>query len=93
MLSATIVGQQVCDITNGWNGHTGGEVPMVVLTHEAPDDWPRGGVPIHLRVGIEAAMAEAHFAGDKDVWVAGATAAREPTRRGSSTRSSSAWCP
>jgi dihydrofolate reductase len=75
---STIVGRRLYDITNGWNGHTGGEVPMVVLTHEAPDDWPRGGVPIHFVSGVEAAMAKAQeLAGDKQVAVAGATATRE----------------
>ena len=75
---STIVGRRLYDITNGWNGHTGGEVPMVVLTHEAPDDWPRGGVPIHFVSGVEAAMAKAQeLAGDKHVSVAGATATRE----------------
>ena len=50
----------------------GGEVPMVVLTHEAPDDWPRGGVPIHFVSGVEAAVAKAQeLAGDKDVAIAG----------------------
>ena len=75
---ATVVGRRLYDITNGWGGHTGGEVPMVVLTHEPPDDWPRGGVPIHFVSGVEEAVAKAkELAGDKDVVVAGATAARE----------------
>ena len=77
-LGATIVGRRLYDITNGWGGHTGGEVPMVVLTHDPPDDWPRGGVPIHFVSGAEAAMAKAQeLAGDKDVSIAGATATRE----------------
>jgi dihydrofolate reductase len=77
-IGATIVGRRLYDITNGWNGHTGGEVPMVVLTHQAPDDWPRGGVPIHFVSGAEAAMAKAQeLAGGKDVSIAGATATRE----------------
>jgi dihydrofolate reductase len=77
-LGATVVGRRLYDITNGWNGHTGGEVPMVVLTHEPPDDWPRGGVPIHFVSGAAAAVAKAQeLAGDKDVSIAGATATRE----------------
>jgi dihydrofolate reductase len=75
---SAIVGRRLYDITNGWNGHTAGEVPMVVLTHEPPDDWPRGGVPIHFVSGVEAAMAKAQeLAGDQHVSVAGATATRE----------------
>jgi dihydrofolate reductase len=77
-IGATIVGRRLYDITNGWDGHTGGEVPMVVLTHEAPDDWPRGGVPIHFVSGAEDAMSQAQeLAGGKDVSIAGATATRE----------------
>ena len=73
-----VMGRRLYDITNGWDGHTGGEVPMVVLTHEAPDDWPRGGVPIHFVSGAEDAMSKAQeLAGGKDVSIAGATATRE----------------
>ena len=46
---ATVVGRRLYDITNGWGGHPGGEVPMVVVTHHPPEDWPRGGVP---RMGV-----------------------------------------
>ena len=75
---ATVVGRRLYDITNGWNGHPGGEVPMVVLTHDAPADWPRDGVPIHFVSGGEAAVAKAQeLAGGKDVGIAGATATRE----------------
>jgi dihydrofolate reductase len=77
-VGSTIVGRRLYDITNGWDGHTGGEVPVVVLTHEAPEDWPRGGVPIHFVSGVEAAVGKAQeLAGDKHVSVAGATASRE----------------
>ena len=75
---ATVVGRRLYDITNGWDGHPGGEVPMVVLTHNPPDDWPRDGVPIHFVSGVEAAVAKAQeLAGGKDVSIAGATATRE----------------
>ncbi|HZA04755.1 MAG TPA: dihydrofolate reductase family protein [Propionibacteriaceae bacterium] len=74
---ATVVGRRLYDITNGWNGHPGGEVPMVVLTHNPPADWPRDGVPIHFVAGAEAAVAKAQeLAGGKDVSVAGGMATR-----------------
>jgi dihydrofolate reductase len=74
---ATVVGRRLYDITNGWDGHPGGEVPMVVLTHRPPADWPRGGVPIHFETSVEAAVAKARdLAGDKDVSIAGATVTR-----------------
>ena len=75
---ATIVGRRLYDITSGWGGHPGGEVPMVVLTHEPPADWPRDGVPIHFVSEVDGAVALAReLAGNKDVSVAGGTAARE----------------
>ena len=75
---ATVVGRRLYDITNGWDGHPGGEVPMVVLTHNPPDDWPHDGVPIHFVSGAEAAVAKAQgLAGGKDVAIAGAKATRE----------------
>lgn len=75
---ATVVGRRLYDITNGWDAHPGGEVPMVVLTHRAPDDWPRAGVPIHFIAGIRAAVEKAReLAGGKDVSIAGATVGRE----------------
>ena len=74
---ATVVGRRLYDITNGWNGHPGGEVPMVVLTHNPPADWPRDGVPIHFVAGAEAAVAKAQeLAGGKDLSVAGGMATR-----------------
>ena len=75
---ATVVGRRLYDITNGWDGHPGGEVPMVVLTHNPPDDWPRDGVPIEFVAGAEAAVARAQeLAGGRDVSIAGGKATRE----------------
>ena len=74
---ATVVGRRLYDITNGWNGHPGGEVPMVVLTHRPPQDRPRGGVPIHFETSVESAVAKAReLAGGRDVHIAGATVTR-----------------
>src|SRR5918997_774728 len=75
---ATVVGRRLYDITNGWDGHPGGEVPMVVLTHNPLSDWPRNGVPIQFVAGAEAAVGTAQeLAGGKDVSIAGARATRE----------------
>ena len=56
---ATVVGRRLYDLTNGWDGHPGGEVPMVVVTHHPPQDWPRGGAPIFFETSVEAAVAKA----------------------------------
>lgn len=74
---ATVVGRRLYDLTNGWNGHPGGEVPMVVVTHHPPRDWPRDGVPIFFENSVEAAVVKAReLAGGQDVSIAGATIIR-----------------
>jgi dihydrofolate reductase len=74
---AMVVGRRLYDMTNGWGGHPGGDVPMVVLTHDAPEDWPRDGVPIHFVDDVNGAVAKAQeLAAGKDVIVTGATATR-----------------
>ena len=76
---AFLVGRRLYDHTNGWNGRPPVEAPMVVVTHDPPDDWPRNGVPItFVSDGIEHAVAEARkLAGDGVVGVAGGAVARE----------------
>jgi dihydrofolate reductase len=74
---ATVVGRRLYDITNGWDGHPGGEVPMVVVTHHPPQDWPRDGVPVFFQSSVEAAVAKAReLAGGQDISIAGATITR-----------------
>jgi dihydrofolate reductase len=76
-VGAFLVGRRIYDHTNGWNGKPPADAPMVVLTHDPPDDWPRDGVPITFATTVEDAVAEAKaLAGDKVVSVAGAAAAR-----------------
>ena len=76
---AFLIGRRLYDLTNGWNGRPPVEAPVVVVTHDPPDDWPRDGVPItFVADGIERAVAEAKaLAGDLDIGVAGAAVARE----------------
>jgi dihydrofolate reductase len=59
-VGAFLVGRRLYDHTNGWEARPPTDAPMVVVTHAAPDDWPRDGVPItFVTDGIEAAVAEA----------------------------------
>jgi dihydrofolate reductase len=72
-----LVGRRLYDLTHGWGGHPGNEAPMVVLTHEPPDDWPRGGVSYTFcRSVTEAVSTAVALAGDLDVAVSGAVTAR-----------------
>ena len=38
-LGALVCGRVLFDITDGWNGRHTLDVPVVVVTHEAPTDW------------------------------------------------------
>src|SRR5919108_1485104 len=68
---AIVVGRHLFDYTNGWNGTHPLGIPVVVVTHNAPDDWPRGDTPLtFVTDGIESAVAKAsELAGDKIVGV------------------------
>ena len=70
-----VMGRDLYDMTNGWEGHPGNEAPIVVLTHQAPD---QDGVPYYFFSDVEAAVAQARqVAGDLDVVIAGGTVARQ----------------
>ena len=72
-----VMGRDLYDMTNGWNGHPGNEAPIVVLTHEPPASTPEG-VPYFFFTDIEAAITRAvEVAGDLDVAIAGGTVARQ----------------
>jgi dihydrofolate reductase len=77
-VGAFLVGRRLYDHTNGWGGRPPVDAPMVVVTHDPPQDWPRAGVPITFAAGgIERAVDEAKaLAGDGVVSVAGAAVAR-----------------
>jgi dihydrofolate reductase len=72
-----IMGRDLYDMTNGWDGHPGNEAPIVVLTHRAPDEHP-DGVPYYFVSDVEAAIAQARaVAGDLDIAISGGTVARQ----------------
>ncbi len=72
-----VMGRDLYDMTNGWDGHPGNEAPIVVLTHQPPDQHP-DGVPYSFFSDVEAAVAHARqVAGDLDVVIAGGTVARQ----------------
>ena len=75
-LGAVVAGRRTYDDSVPWWGADGptGEtrVPVFVLTHDAPQDAPEGGVYTFVTGGIEAALEQARAAaGDKDVTVMG----------------------
>lgn len=83
---ALLCGRHLFDMTNGWGGEHPLHVPVVVLTHSAPQDWKdKEGSPPFTFVtdGFDAALAKAkEIAGDKSVAVASTTVAQECLNRG-----------
>jgi dihydrofolate reductase len=72
-----IMGRDLYDMTNGWEGHPGNEAPIVVVTHHAPEQHP-DGVPYYFVSDVGAAVDQAReVAGDLDVVIAGGTVARQ----------------
>jgi dihydrofolate reductase len=72
-----VMGRDLYDMTNGWDGHPGNDAPIVVLTHQPPDQHP-DGVPYYFVDSVEAAIERARdVAGDLDVAIAGGSVARQ----------------
>jgi dihydrofolate reductase len=70
---ALVVGRRVFDYTNGWGGSHPIGVPVFLVTHSTPADWPRVDAPFTIVLdGVESAIAQAKsVAGNKSVGVAG----------------------
>lgn len=69
-VGALVAGRHLFDITQGWGGTHPLGVPIVVVTHEPPADWPHTET-FTFAGSVEAAISIAReAAGDKDVVVA-----------------------
>jgi dihydrofolate reductase len=78
MTGALVVGRKLFDSTGGWGGNHPMGLPVVVLTHKAPDDWPEDTPFTFVTDGIESAIATAkELAGDKVVGLNGGTIASQ----------------
>jgi len=78
-VGALIAGRRLFDLTKGWGGTHPMGVPVFVVTHEEPADWPHPDAPFtFVTDGIESAVAQAKAAaGDKIVAVASPTIAQQ----------------
>ncbi|GAA0942883.1 dihydrofolate reductase family protein [Kribbella koreensis] len=80
-LGALVCGRTLFDVAAGWQGRHTLDVPVVVVTHQAPTEWvdAHPDAPFTFATdGVEAAIARAQeLAGDKVVAVAGGTIARQ----------------
>ncbi|MGH3088485.1 MAG: dihydrofolate reductase family protein [Rubrobacteraceae bacterium] len=83
-IGALVHGRRTFDITNGWGGRHPFDVPVFVLTHNAPDDWEHEDAPFtFVTDGVESAVAKAkEVAGDKNVAVGAASLAQQCLRAG-----------
>lgn len=82
---ALFCGRRLFDITGGWGGRHPLNVPIVVLTHNPPQEWlEKEGSPFtFVTEGFEAGLAKAQkLAGDKKVAIASTTVAQECLNRG-----------
>jgi len=79
-VGALVVGRELFDVTDGWHGRHPLGVPVIVLTHEPPQDWSYpGSEDFHFVTdGIAPAIELAQgIAGDRTVSVAAGTVARQ----------------
>jgi dihydrofolate reductase len=59
-LGVIVYGRRTFDIAHGWDGRHPTGAPVVVLTHNVPDGWPREDSSVSFDTdGIESAMAAA----------------------------------
>ena len=82
---AYIFGRRTYEITNGWDGrHPVNGVPVFVLTHRPPTEFPRG--PSNLTFvtdGIASAIRQARaVAGGKDIKLGGASPCKQALAAG-----------
>lgn len=59
-LGVIVYGRRTFDQAKGWDGHHPTGAPVIVVTHEIPDGWPREGSTVSFATeGIESAIKEA----------------------------------
>lgn len=83
-IGALVMGRKTFDFVHGWGGRHPLDVPVFIVTHNVPDDWPNDGNPFtFVTDGVESAVAQAKaIAGDKNVGVGAASIAQQCLRAG-----------
>jgi dihydrofolate reductase len=78
LTGAIVVGRRLFDYTNGWGGQHPIDKPVVVLTHNPPQDWPEDTQFTFVSEGIERAIEVAsELADGKGVGLNGGMIARQ----------------
>ncbi|WP_433009632.1 dihydrofolate reductase family protein [Kribbella sp. CA-294648] len=71
-IAVTVIGRRLFDITNGWNGVPAVGDHVIVVTHQAPTDWPFPDAPFTFVDNLEEAIHQAKtMAGDRNVSLTG----------------------
>jgi dihydrofolate reductase len=83
-IGVILSGRRMFDVAGAWGGKHPMDVPVVVLTHNIPQEWPNDGKPFtFVTGGIESAIEKAReIAGDKGIGVGGADVTRQCLRLG-----------
>ena len=77
-IGALIGGRRYFDLADGWGGAHPMGVPVYILTHEPPADWPSDSTIRFVTDGLESAVAQAtEAAGGKDIGVASPSLVRQ----------------
>jgi len=78
-VGALLTGRRLFNLTQGWGGTHPMGVPVFVVTHQEPADWPHPDAPFtFVTDGLESAVEQAKkAAGDKNVAVASTTIAQQ----------------
>lgn len=84
-IGAILSGRRMFDVAGAWGGRHPLNVPIVVLTHQPPQEWvDKPDSPfVFVSDGLESAVAKAkEIAGEKTVGVGGADVARQCLKAG-----------
>jgi dihydrofolate reductase len=85
IIGAIVSGRRLFDVAGAWGGRHPMNVPIVVLTHNPPQEWvDKPDSPFtFVTDGIESAVARAReIAGDKTIGVGGADVTRQCLKLG-----------
>jgi len=76
---AIVSGRRMFDVAGAWGGKHPMGVPVVVVTHNPPQEWVYEGSPFtFVTEGVESAIEKARqIAGEKNIGVGGADIARQ----------------
>jgi dihydrofolate reductase len=81
---AIVSGRRMFDVAGAWGGKHPMDVPVVVVTHNVPQEWDKEGSPFtFVTDGVESAIEKAReIAGDKNIGVGGADIMRQCLKLG-----------